>query len=196
MKKILSILCLLLTTIAFADPCRDSHDVREVFGCETNEFAFERFNDSSIMMAINRDARIACDQSGLCRFSSVTSNDHRFTATFSFGEGNQSGMMGSGTNIYLPGNGGNGSGCLGGNDGNGKNSCSQPYWGITLKFTKGQCSQTVRVPRAVYYALNRYMYGLMSEEGGTRRGFTPADEAMIMFYTTVMKQATGCVAGQ
>lgn len=46
------------------------------------------------------------------------------------------------------------------------------------------------------YALNRYMYGLMTETGGTRRGFTPADEAMIMFYTTVMKQATGCVAGQ
>jgi hypothetical protein len=40
------------------------------------------------------------------------------------------------------------------------------------------------------------MYGLISEEGGTRRGFTPADEAMIMFYSTIMKQATGCVAGQ
>jgi hypothetical protein len=36
------------------------------------------------------------------------------------------------------------------------------------------------------------MYGLMAEDGGTRRGFTPADEAMIMFYTTIMSKASGC----
>jgi hypothetical protein len=39
------------------------------------------------------------------------------------------------------------------------------------------------------------MYGLMTETGETKRGFTPADEAMIMFYTTIMKQANGCQAG-
>jgi hypothetical protein len=44
--------------------------------------------------------------------------------------------------------------------------------------------------------MNRYMYGLISEDGGIRRGFTPADEAMIMFYSTIMKQASGCVAAQ
>lgn len=189
MKSLFTALCFLFMAQAFAgDPCRDSQEVRDVFGCETNEFSFERFDDSSIMMAINRDARIACDQAGLCRISSVTSRDRRFTATFTVGEGNQwGGMMGGGTNVIIPGNGG--WGC--------DNDCSsQPYYGITLKFTSGTCHQTVKVPRAVYYAVNRYMYGLLSEEGGTRRGFTPADEAMIMFYTTIMKQATGCVAAQ
>lgn len=170
-----------------SDPCRDSQDVRELYGCETNEFGFERFDDATILMAINRDARISCSEGGLCRLSSVTSNDSRFTATFSFGEGNTfNNGSGSGTNIIIPGGG---TGC--------GNLCdSGPYYGITLRYTKGRCTQTVNVPRSVYYALNRYMYGLMTETGGTRRGFTPADEAMIMFYTTVMKQATGCVAGQ
>jgi len=73
---------------------------------------------------------------------------------------------------------------------------SQPYFGVSLRFTTGRCTQTVKIPRALYISMNRYMYGLMSEDGGTRRGFTPADEAMIMFYSTIMKQATGCVAGQ
>lgn len=196
MKTLLSTLLLALSLSALAgngkppggsDPCRDSQDVREIFGCETNEFGFERFDDATILMAINRDARISCSPGGLCRFSSVTSNDRRFTATFSFGEGNTfNSGSGSGTNIIIPGGG---AGC--------GNLCDTgPYYGITLRYTTGRCTQTVNVPRSVYYALNRYMYGLMTETGGTRRGFTPADEAMIMFYTTVMKQATGCVAGQ
>jgi hypothetical protein len=193
MKLLTAFLALMLATATIAlagggkDPCRDSQDVREIFGCETDEFSFERFDDSTIMMAINRDARIACDASGLCQLSSVTSNDRRFTATFSVGQGSMYGSMGgSGTNIIIPSSGGS-LGCA---------ACSEPYYGITLRFTTGSCTQKVNVPRAVYYAINRYMYGLMTEEGGTRRGFTPADEAMIMFYTTVMKQATGCVAAQ
>ncbi len=184
-------LALILGLLAFSasakDLCRDSQDVREIFGCETNEFGFERFDDETILMAINRDARIACDGAGLCRISSVTSNDRRFTATFSVGQGNAGWSGGNGTNIIIPGNGSNGCG----------NLCDEgPYYGITLRYSTGRCTQTVNVPRSVYYAVNRYMYGLMTETGGTRRGFTPADEAMIMFYTTIMKQATGCVAPQ
>lgn len=186
MKPLILLLCLFASQVFAEDggsPCESSQEVQDIFGCETNEFSFEKFDDSTILMAINRDARIACNASGLCRISSVTSNDRRFTASFSIGEGNTFGSgLGNGTNIIVPGNGNLGS--------------TEPYYGITLKFTTGRCTQTVNVPRAVYYAVNRYMYGLMTETGGTRRGFTPADEAMIMFYTTIMKQATGCVAAQ
>ncbi len=189
MKNIVFLLLCLTSFLAFAqkDPCRNSQQVREIFACETTEFGFEKFDDSSILMAINRDARVACNSSGLCQFSSVTSNDRRFTASFSIGEGNSfsTGMNGGsgGTNIIIP------------TTGTGLGT-SQPYYGITLRYTSGRCTQTVNVPRSVYYAVNRYMYGLMTETGETRRGFTPADEAMIMFYTTIMKQATGCVAAQ
>ena len=56
----------------------------------------------------------------------------------------------------------------------------------------GSCEQTVKVPRSLYYSLNRYIYGLLNSDSSTRRSFTPADEAMIIFYTTIAKQAQGC----
>lgn len=182
-------LCLPLSLMAMAkegDSTNGGHpdDVDSTFGGGTREFEFERFDDDSILMAINHDAQFACTRDGLCRLSSVTSNDNRFTIQFNAGIGSQLGQMGnSGTNIIIPSQGGT----FGQNE---------PYVGLTVRYTRGKCTQTVNVPRSVYYALNRYMYGLLTEEGGTRRGFTPADEAMIMFYTTVMKQASGCVAAQ
>lgn len=186
MKSMILLLTVLLYETAFSqkyDPCYDSQEIQDVYGCHTDEFDFERFDDDSVLLAINRDARIACNNRGLCQISSVTSRDRRFTASFMIGEGNIfNAGLGGGTNIILP----NGSGTDVANP--------QPYYGLTLKFSTGRCTQTVNVPRSVYYSVNRYMYGLMTENGGTRRGFTPADEAMIMFYTTIMKQATGCVA--
>lgn len=182
MKFFLALL-LALPALSFSQVEQD--DIETTFGGGSREFEFERFDDDSILMAINHDAQFACDREGLCRLSSVTSNDNRFSVQFNIGQGNMfnQGGSGSGTNIIIPGNGTD----LG---------ASEPYYGLTVRYTRGRCTQTVNVPRSVYYAINRYMYGLMTEDAGTRRGFTPADEAMIMFYTTIMKQATGCVAGQ
>lgn len=161
------------------------HDYDDTFGSGNDEFEFERFDNESILVAIKRDMEVACNNAGLCTLSAVTSTDRRFTATFNVGEGNQMGNFSgsTGTTVIVPG---------------ATNTYpeSQPYYGVSLRFTTGRCTQTVKVPRALYISMNRYMYGLMAEEGGTRRGFTPADEAMIMFYSTIMKQATGCVAGQ
>lgn len=157
----------------------------DIFGGGNDEFEFEAFDNKSILVAIKRDMEIACSKNGLCTLSAVTSNDRRFSAQFNIGEGNSMGNWngGGGTTVIVPGQ-------------NGNIGESQPYYGLSLRFTTGRCTQTVMVPRALYISMNRYMYGLMTEEGGTRRGFTPADEAMIMFYSTIMKQATGCVAAQ
>ena len=89
---------------------------------------------------------------------------------------------GGGTTVIVPGTGGNYS--------------SEPFFGVSLRYTRAKCTQMVKVPRSLYIGINRYMYGLINEDGGTRRGFTPSDEAMIMFYSTIMKQASGCVASQ
>ena len=162
------------------------HDYEDTFGGGNDEFEFEKFDNETILVAIKRDMEVACSNAGLCTLSAVTSTDRRFTATFNIGEGNAMGNYGgsnTGTTIIVPGS-------------NQTYPDSQPYYGVSLRFTTGRCTQTVKVPRALYISMNRYMYGLMSEDGGTRRGFTPADEAMIMFYSTIMKQATGCVAGQ
>ena len=157
----------------------------DTFGSGNDEFEFEKFDNHSILVAIKRDMDIACNNAGLCTLSAVTSTDRRFTTQFSIGQGNSMSNWngGSGTTVIVPGQNGDAYG-------------SEPYYGLSIRFTTGRCTQTVKVPRALYISMNRYMYGLMTEEGGTRRGFTPADEAMIMFYSTIMKQATGCVAAQ
>lgn len=160
-------------------------DYEERFGKGNDEFEFEKFDNESVLVMIKRDMDVACDKKGLCTLSAVTSNDRRFTTQFVVGQGNNMAGMntGSGTTVILPGS-------------SGYNYSNEPYFGLILRFTTGRCSQNIRVPRSLYISINRYMYGLMNDDGGTRRGFTPADEAMIMFYSTIMKQATGCVAAQ
>lgn len=152
-------------------------DIDDLFGPGDNQFEFERFSDDRVLLRIDEDANIACSQ-GVCTLHSVTNNYGGFEVAFQVGEGNPfNSGSGSVTNIYTGGSSSNLDG---------------PFWGVTVRYKRGNCTQRINVPRSVYYSLNRYMYGLMDESGGTRRGFTPADEAMIMFYTTIMDKANGC----
>ncbi len=189
MKTSLLVLCLsMLSSFLWAQK-QPPADYDDRFGGGNDEFEFEVFDNRSILVAIKRDMDIACNHAGLCTLSAVTSNDSRFTAQFNVGEGSQNGGWnsgnGGGTTVIVPNGGSCTTGCN-----------SEPYYGLSLRYSRGTCTQTVRVPRALYISMNRYMYGLMAEDGGTRRGFTPADEAMIMFYSTIMKQASGCTAAQ
>jgi len=172
MKNLLLVLALLFNTALFAG------DIDDMFGGGEDEFEFDRFSDGQILLAIDRDADVAC-HAGVCTLHSVSNTYGGFEASFNVGEGTTSNNGSSTTNIYTGGS-------------NSCDDCPRDYWGITLKYSRGNCVQRINVPRSVYYAVNRYMYGLMTEDGGTRRGFTPADEAMIMFYTTIMSKANGC----
>lgn len=156
------------------------------FGDGSDEFDFERFSNENVLRMIDNDAEFACTRSGLCTIHSVTSRDRRFTASFSFGEGPVNNQFGNGGGtVVVAGGANNGQLC---------DNCPRDYWGVNLEFTTGRCTQTIMVPRSLYYSMNRYMYDLMDENGNTRRGFDPAKEAMIMFYSTIMKEAKGCVA--
>jgi hypothetical protein len=175
MKKLIAILAIFMSITVMADAIDD------VFGPGQDDFDFNRFDNQAILNNIIGDARVACED-GLCTLSSVEQRNHGFSITFSAGVGNNNQYNGAGAVIIT------------GKDDYGTNeTCNDcPYYGVTLSYNAGKCVQEVNVPRSVYIAINRYMYGLLNEEGGTRRGFTPADEAMIMFYTTIMKQANGC----
>jgi hypothetical protein len=183
----LLLLPLLFLNFAFAqtDIATEKEKYEQRYGTENDEFEFEKFDNETILLAIKKDMDIACNKQGLCTLSAVTSNDNRFTIQLNIGQGyNMGGVSGgSGTTVIVPG-------------ASGQTYSSEPYYGVSVRYTISKCTQMIKVPRSLYISLNRYMYGLISEEGGTRRGFTPADEAMIMFYSTIMKQATGCVAGQ
>lgn len=162
----------------FLSPALIAGDIDGLFGGGDREFEFERFSDDRVLLRIDEDARIACRR-GVCTLHTVTNNFGGVEVSFTVGEGsNNNSGSGSVTNIYT--------------GGNGSNNNSGEFWGITVRYKRGNCTQRINVPRSVYYAINRYMYGLMEDDGGTRRGFTPADEAMIMFYTTIMDKASGC----
>jgi hypothetical protein len=176
MKKLLTLLLVLASLGVMADAIDDT------FGPGQGDFDFDRFDNQAVLRHILGDAQVAC-QGGLCTLSSVTTRNHGFSVSFNAGVGQNNNNYGNGGTVIVTGQddyGTNGT-C---------NDC--PSYGMTISYNAGKCTQEVNVPKSVYIAVNRYMYGLMTEEGGTRRGFTPADEAMIMFYTTIMKQANGC----
>lgn len=160
-------------------------DIDDMFGGGTDEFEFERFSDDRILVAIDQDAAVNCSKEGLCTLAATTSSSRRFTVNFNLGEGNNSS---GGFGGYGNGNGGTTIN-VGGDNNNGDN---REHWGVNVQFSMGTCTQKVKVPRALFYAINRYMYGLMNTDGSVRRGFTPADEAMILFYTTILNKASGC----
>jgi len=176
MKNLLLILMLaVMSSMTFAD------NVDDLFAGGEDEFEFDRYSKERILEEIERDARVACT-AGVCTLHSVTNNYGGFEVSLNLGEGAAQGGSGS-TNIYTGGTGGTCS------------DCPRDFWGVTVSYKKGQCTQKINVPRSVYMSLNTYMYGLLNDDGSTRRGFTPADEAMIMFYTTIMSKANGCSGG-
>lgn len=180
MKKLLVLALIAVSIMASAF----ASDIDDIFVPGDGEFKFERFSNEGILLSIDRDAKVACHSNGQCVLSSVQSDYKGWEVSFNFGQGSNVNSNG-GTTIIT-----------GGYE-TGKNDCStctNINWGLTLTYKKGECSQQVMVPRSLYYAMNRYLYGLMQETGDTRKGFTPADEAMIMFYSTIMKQASssGC----
>jgi len=184
MKKIMMLLLMMTmySGVSFAD------SVDDIFGRGDNdtEFDFERFHENNVMEAIAHDAGIACRR-GLCTISSLSSKYKEITFNVNGGVGNNAsggfggfGQGNNGTNINFNNNSG------------GLTFEDRVHANINIQLKVGDCETKVNVPRALYYALNRYLYGLMNEDSTTRRSFTPADEAMIIFYTTVSKQATSC----
>jgi hypothetical protein len=157
-------------------------DIDDDFGSGSDEFEFEKYSNENVLSMIEEDMEFACDKAGLCTLHAVTQYDNRFTVTFNVGEGSplSGATKPEGSVIITDG----GEGLYG----------TQEYWGLTLQHSVGSCTQNIKVPRSLYISMNRYMYDLMDENGNTRRGFDPSKEAMIMFYSTIMKEASGCNA--
>jgi hypothetical protein len=186
MKKIMllwSFLSMLSIGNAYADQIDDLFG-----GGENTEFNFERFNEGRVMEAIAHDAGIVCRR-GLCRLTSTNTKYSDFSINLNGGIGNNSsngfGGYGDGGSTVINFN----------NNNNGGSVLERSHAGINMQVKVGNCTKNVNVPRSLYYSINRYLYGLLNSDGTTRRSFTPADEAMIMFYTTVMKMAEGCSSG-
>ena len=182
MRTFLLLSLLIVNSLAFAG------SIDDIFDPGNKEFIFERFTDNKILLAIDNDARIACQPNGQCVLSSGKTDSKGWEIAFNVGQGGRTNSNG-GTTIITGGYDLGQNNCA---------DCSPTYWGFTVAYRVSHCTQVVLVPRSLYYSMNRYLYGLMQETGETRKGFTPADEAMIMFYSTIMKQASAssCSSGK
>ena len=137
-----------------------------------------------IQELIQDSMRISC-QGGLCQMAMVDSQGRSFVVEVSAGYGPNTGVSGTGGagGVVVVNPGGNGFGV------------NQPFLGLTLRYVNQKCRQYVNIPASLYVSMNTYLYSLVNEDGTIKRTFDPAEQTMILFYTTVLKQANGCSTG-
>ena len=137
------------------------------------------YTPAYISKMIANNMKVQCYH-GLCQMAMVDTRGQAFVAEVNAGYGNQNQGSGSGSGgVVVVGTGG-------------YNNTPQPYFGVDLRYVTQDCKQSVLVPTALYVAMNTYLYNLINEDGTTKRTFDPAEQTMILFYTTILKQATGC----
>ena len=139
------------------------------------EAQFTRYSDDSIQLLVKNKVKVACE-GDRCTLFSLTNRSNAFTVEFGVGYGNKTN---SNANVVVVG-------------GSPFQPDPQPYVEMTVRYVWGKCVQTVDVPEAMYVAMTTYMYHLMNEDGGTRPNFSPAEQTMLMLYTTILSQAKGC----
>ena len=169
---------LVFSTHAFA---QDNHNE---FDGGAGEYDQIKYTPAYISKTISENMKIQCSN-GLCEMAMVDTRGRTFVVELYTGYGSTNGMYGS----SMGGNAGGSVVVLG----NGQLSNSpQPYYGVTLRYINQHCTQSIKVPTSLYVSMNTYLYSLINEDGTTKRTFDPAEQTMILFYTTVMNQANGC----
>lgn len=173
MKAVMGMLALFLSFgVAMASGGYDIFDEGE-----GKDFTFERFSEANIWKAIEQDEQTVCKE-GVCTLHSSNMHGRDVTLELRAGVGNDYYGNGAGTTIYT------GDGYVASGD--------DEYYGVVARVTWYNCSQDIKVPRTLYRSMNRYMAGLVTVEGKTKSGLTPIEEAMMMFYRTIMTSADGC----
>jgi hypothetical protein len=126
-------------------------------------------------------SNLACEGS-LCTLFSVSVNKKTFNITTYVGDGMPSQQNGG--NNYYYGQGQSGQAGATGKLG----------YGIQLSWDNTHCTKNVNVDKSVYDSVTTYMKELLNStpgEGRTYPQFTPAEQTMILFYTTVMDLTKG-----
>lgn len=132
----------------------------------------------------NRDAaHLACEGS-LCQIFSIEVDRRQFTISANLGN-SQNGGGYNGGGYY-------GGGSYGGNNQNPNNNTIGRFnAGISVTWEDERCTKMVNVDRAVYESITEYMKMLVNHDGSTNPAFTPAEQTMIVFYTTIMQLLKG-----
>lgn len=147
------------------------------------EFQVVKYSQEWIQNEIEQSLQVAC-KGDRCTLVAVSNKGSDFTVEFNIGEG-------SGANNGTNGSGNGGVSIFTGGNTNNQNQ-SQPYVGLMIRYNRYNCTQTVDVPKSLYRSMNTFLYNLVNEDGTPKHNFSPAEQTMIMFYTTIMEKADGC----
>jgi hypothetical protein len=135
---------------------------------------------NNIKEVMDKDkANLACNGS-LCTLFSVSVNKKNFNITTYVGDGMPA-QQSTGNNYYYGNTQASGpSGKLG--------------YGIQVTWENTNCTKNINVDKSIYESVTTYMKELINVTPGepkTYPQFTPAEQTMILFYTTVMDLTKG-----
>jgi hypothetical protein len=133
------------------------------------------YDEAEIQKKIAQEMSVACS-GNLCKIAGTDSSGEGWTVSFTVGYGNNTGT--NGTNIYI----------------GDKSSTNDNGWnaGITVTYKNYTCESDLRVTPAVYRFVNTYMYNMVNGDGSVKRNFSPADQTVILFYTTMLNKVESC----
>lgn len=137
------------------------------------------YTEAEIQRRIENEMAVAC-RGNLCSIVGTDGHGEGWTVSFNVGYG--SSPNGGGNNFYI------------GESGNDNNSGSDYYAGITVTYKNYSCTSSLRVTPSVYRFVNTYMYNMVNADGSTKRNFSPADQTVILFYTTMLNKVDNCKA--
>ncbi|QDK37255.1 protease [Bdellovibrio sp. NC01] len=134
------------------------------------------YNEAEIQKKIAQEMEIACS-GNLCKIVGTDGQGQGWTVSFNVGYGNNNNN--NGTAIYI---------------GDNPNNANNMNWnaGITVTYKNYTCQSSLRVTPAVYRFVNTYMYNMVNSDGSTKRNFSPADQTVILFYTTMLNKVESC----
>lgn len=169
MKKLVLLLGVLASMNAFAgefDEDSPEYDTRPVPG----------YTEADIQRKIQEEMAVACSNN-LCTIVGTDSAGSSWTVAFQVGYGRPT-NTGSGDTIYI--------------GDKYQNESEKGYASVTVAYKNYKCTTNMRVTPSVYRFVNTYMYNMVNADGSTKRNFSPADQTVILFYTTMLNKVEGC----
>ena len=138
------------------------------------------YSEADVQKKIENEMAMAC-KGNLCSIVGTDGAGQGWTVSFNVGYGNNNNSTGN--NFYIGADGKNAS-----------NNDPQYNAGITVTYKNYTCNSTLRVTPAVYRFVQTYMYHMVNGDGSTKRNFSPADQTVILFYTTMLNKVDNCKA--
>lgn len=137
-----------------------------------------QYSEAELQKKIENEMAVACS-GNLCKIVGQDSSGSGWTVQFQVGYGRANG--GDGDTIYI-----------GDYDSNGDN---KGFASITVTYKNYKCRSNLLVTPAVYRFVNTYLYNMVNSDGSVKRNFSPADQTVVLFYTTMLNKVSSCGNG-